>query len=113
MKLEDFVSASLTQIVNGVKNAQEHYAETGGSVNSANLRFRKAEGTQLVDSATGQMAQMIEFDVAVSTSEGTGTKGKAGVFVGPVGLGAQGASESTNSSHSRIKFSVPIILPSG
>ena len=33
------------------------------------------------------------------------------VFVGPVGIGTQGRSDSSSSSMSRIKFSVPIIYP--
>ena len=55
----------------------------------------------------------IEFDVAVTTTEGTETKGGIGVFVVAVGLGSQGKSDATNSSSSRIKFSVPIFLPNG
>ena len=113
MKLEDFISETLKQIINGVSTAQPHYSERGGTVNSRNLGYRKIEGTQLFDKNTGQITQIIEFDVAVSTSEGTGSKGGVGVFVGPVSLGSQGSSEATNSSHSRIKFSVPVNLPNG
>jgi hypothetical protein len=34
-----------------------------------------------------------------------------GIFVGPVVLGSQGRSDAGRSSISRIKFSVPILLP--
>lgn len=111
MKLQDFVAETLKEIINGVAEAQVHYAEKGGSVNSRDLRFRNMEGFQMYDVETGQPAQMIEFDVAVTTVEGTETKGGIGVFVGPVGLGSQGRSDASNTSSSRIRFSVPIFLP--
>lgn len=55
----------------------------------------------------------VEFDVAVTAEEAKGTKGGIGVFMGSVGLGAQGQSETKNTSLGRIKFSVPVSLPRG
>lgn len=111
MKLKDFVAETLKEIVDGVVEAQKYYVEKGGSVNSKNLSFRTDQGFQMWDGNTGQPAQLIEFDVAVTTTEGTETKGGIGVFVGPIGLGSQGKSDASNTSSSRIKFSVPIFLP--
>lgn len=111
MKLKDFVAETLKEIVDGVVEAQEHYKEKGGSVNSSRLAYRTSHGTQLWDESTGQPAQMVDFDVAVTTTEGSETKGGIGVFVGSVGLGSQGKSDASNSSCSRIKFSVSVLLP--
>jgi hypothetical protein len=113
MKLKDFVAETLKEIVDGVVEAQEYYKAKGGSVNSSSITFRTDQGLQMWDSENGQPVQQIEFDVAVTTTEGKETKGGIGVFVGPVGLGSQGKSDATNSSSSRIKFSVPILLPKG
>ncbi|MCP5489319.1 MAG: hypothetical protein H7A43_11810 [Verrucomicrobia bacterium] len=113
MKLKDFVAETLNEIVDGVLVAQAHYKEKGGSVNSPDLQFRADQGLQLWDGVTGQPAHNIEFDVAVTTTEGTETKGGVGVFVGPIGLGSQGKSDASNTSCSRIKFSVPVFLPKG
>ena len=55
--------------------------------------------------------ETIEFDVAVTVTEGTQTKGGIGVFMGAVGLGSQGQSSNQNASVTRIKFSVPLVLP--
>jgi len=55
----------------------------------------------------------VEFDVAVTAEKSEGTKGGIGVFVGSIGLGAQGKSDLKNQSVSRIKFSAPISLPKG
>ena len=55
--------------------------------------------------------QKVEFDVAVTASTGTATKGGIGIMVGAIGLGSQGKSEAQDSSISRIKFLVPMVLP--
>lgn len=111
MKLKDFVAETLKEIIDGVAEAQDYYSDKDGSVNGRKLRFRTDQGMQLWDKETGQPAQMVDFDVAVTTTEGTETKGGIGVFVGPVGLGSQGKSDASNTSSSRIKFSVPVFLP--
>jgi hypothetical protein len=56
---------------------------------------------------------MVEFDVAVTASSATGTKGGVGVVAGILALGAQGQSNQENKALSRLKFSVPISLPYG
>lgn len=111
MELKDFVAETLKAIVDGVVEAQGYYREKGGSINSASLSFRTDQGVQMWDDNTMQPAQQIAFDVALTTTEGTETKGGIGVFVGPVGLGSQGKSDASNTSYSRIQFSVPILLP--
>jgi hypothetical protein len=112
VKLEDFVSETLKQIVNGVRTAQDYAMENGASINPSTLSFRTDQGeVRLYERKTGRIAQEIDFDIAVTTTEGTKTKGGIGIFVGPVGLGSQGQLDSTNSSMSRIKFKVPMLLP--
>jgi len=59
-----------------------------------------------------QAVQRIDFDVAVTATEGTETKGGVGIMVGAIGLGSQGKSDASNASQSRIKFVVPMVLPS-
>jgi len=64
-------------------------------------------------SIQGQLVQTVEFDVAVTATEGTDTKGGIGVVAGVFALGSQGQSSEEISAVSRIKFSVPITLPYG
>lgn len=113
IKLEDFVAETLKQIIMGVKAAQEYAAENGAKVSPANLCLSHcAQGdVRLMEENTCRIAQEIDFDIAVTTTEGTETKGGVGIFVGPVALGTQGKSDAQNSSISRIKFQVPILLP--
>lgn len=98
MQLEDFVAESLRQVVAGVKRAQETTGGLGGIVNPQSKGY--APGINRID-----------FDVAVTAVEEAGTKGGIGILGGVVGLGAQGESNASNTTASRIKFSVAVALP--
>jgi hypothetical protein len=110
MNLKDFIAESLKEIIDGVIEAQKHYSANEGVINPADV-FYPGDTKVPVDRKTNVAPQLINFDVAVTATEGTETKGGIGVFVGAIGVGSQGKSESASSSVSRIKFSVPIILP--
>jgi hypothetical protein len=55
--------------------------------------------------------QIIDFDISLTETQGGEAKGGIGVFFGSVGLGAQAKSEAGSSAMNRVKFSVPIMLP--
>lgn len=55
--------------------------------------------------------QIIEFDIAVTASEGSEAKAGIGVFSGVIGLGTQAKMEGSNATLSRIKFSIPVLYP--
>ena len=97
MDLETFIAETLRQIVKGIKIAQEHEDCKGGKINP----FRPSGGE----------VKQIDFDVAVTATEGSEKKGGIGVFTGVFGVGGQANANTANSTVSRIKFSVPIIFP--
>ncbi len=101
MDLQEFVSQTLVQIIQGVKDAQQEARKHGGKVNP----------DQSHSPFPGKDIQNVEFDVALTVTEGTGTKGGMGLVVGPLALGTQGESKAQNSSVSRVRFSVPVRLP--
>lgn len=109
MKLKDFTAETLKEIIDGVIEAQKYYSEKGGAVGSRMYAFEKKDVIKDLD--TGRPAHFVDFDVAVTTNEGTETKGGIGVFVGPIGVGSQGQTDKANSSYSRIKYSIPVFLP--
>jgi hypothetical protein len=113
MELKDFVREALSQIVQGVKEAQGAVASTGGEVSPrfSNRQQDVHQALKLLKTDKGGIIQNVEFDVAVTATEGTGTRGGVGVFVGAFALGSQGQSQSENTSLSRIKFAVPVTLP--
>lgn len=62
-------------------------------------------------SKTLPVPQIIEFDLAVSATEGTEAKAGIGIFAGAIGLGTQAKLDDNNVTVSRIKFSIPLLYP--
>jgi len=113
MELKNFVTSILTEIIEGVRDAQildrpAHEGEVNPLLSSSPAEILK-QGYLLT--RYGEPMHIVKFDVAVTTQEGSGTKGGLGIFVGPIGIGAQGDSTFSNSSVSRIQFEVPVSLP--
>ena len=111
MDLKEFVAETLVQIVAGVKQAQAEVQTFGGEVNPHLTSPGSEAGKQGFLFAEGRFAPVVRFDVALTVTEGTGTKGGIGVFAGAVNLGSTGQSKSESSSASRLQFSVPLVLP--
>lgn len=114
MELKEFVSKALADIIQGVLDAQE---QLGANRSFVNPQLSTGQGDHEkhgnVVSIQGQLVQAVEFDVAVTATEGTSTKGGIGVAIGIAALGSHGQSTAENSAVSRIKFSVPLTLPYG
>ena len=112
MDLKSFVSQTLIQIVEGVNEAHSAVKAKGASVNpsfAGDVKNLPKSGFYHIGS--GQLAQCVEFDVALTVSEGTDTKGGIGVFSGVINLGSSGQSTNESVSVSRVKFTVPLGLP--
>ena len=101
MKLQDFVKESLLQVINGVNDANAALDDNTGSINP------RGRGVEKGRSVNGSPIQDVQFDVAISVTEGS----EVGAGLTVMGIGAKaGLSESTGSI-SRIKFAVPVALP--
>jgi len=109
MELKDFVSETLKQIMEGAKVAQEKAAEMGGAINPKGIISTDPKS---VKGPFAEPVQFIDFDVVVSTSDLDKAKGGLGVFVGEIGIGVKGEVEEQNLAVNRIRFSVPVYLPS-
>lgn len=111
MKLQDFVKESLLEIINGVRMAQAEN-RTNAAINPGNLRLGDdMKHSRLYDFDSKSLLSNVEFDVAVTAETSTETKGGIGVFAGAIGVGTQGQSDAKKVSLSRIKFTVPIRMP--
>ncbi len=112
MEIKDFVAQSLQQIVEGIAAAQAAVATSGAVINPSLMGGGDAIARQgILQAHGGGATTMVDFDVAVTVSEGTGTRGGIGVFAGVVNLGSSGESSNQNQSVSRLKFRVPLALP--
>lgn len=114
MDLKEFIDHALSDIVQGVLDAQQSLGENGKYINpELSTQQGTHEKNGKLVSIKGQLVQTVEFDIAVTATEGTGTKGGIGVVAGVFALGSQGQSSVETSAVSRIKFSIPVALPYG
>ena len=111
MKLQEFVSETLKEIITGVKEAQEYAAKQDARVSPRMHVMGSAEGNRLVTASNHDPLCIVEFDVAVTSTEGSTKEGGAGIFVAAVGMGAKRTSDTSSSSISHIKFMIPVLLP--
>lgn len=117
MELKDFVARSLTDIIKGVSEAQAAIQtprkDLGGQVNPRidSTSRREIKG-RLETQDNYQPVQMVEFDIAVTVSEGSGEEGKGGIRVlSIIDVGGKIDSKRENVTVSRMKFSVPVSFP--
>jgi len=109
MNLKEFIAETLVSIIDGVEAAQK---EKGGlSVNPPVAAYETDEKHKHLTSLDNELIQMVDFDVALTTTKGTNTQGGIGLMVAGVGLGAKGQTDITDSCVSRIRFNVPLQLP--
>jgi len=108
IQLKEFVQSTLVEIVEGVRAAQVEAEKIGANINPTQL-----ENVTAMHGKNWNVAQTVEFDVAVSASDEGSSKGGIGVFVAGVGLGVQHKTAELTSALSRIRFSVPILLSPG
>jgi hypothetical protein len=118
MDLATFIKESLVQLARGIEDANTALAGTSAKVNPRGIVPSPSGATKFYGYLNETQAeqylrvvQEIEFDVAVHASEGTETKGGIGILVGAIGLGSQGRSQAESISQSRLKFTVPMVLP--
>jgi hypothetical protein len=103
MNLEDFIKESLAQIFRSVHAMSAVAKETG-----AEIAPRQYAASGIVVNDVGRPVEMIDFDVAVTATDTGEVKGGIAVM----GLGVKGGQSELNSTVSRIKFRIPVTLPS-
>ena len=104
MELNEFVQKTIEQIIDGVYNSQPFAKEKGAIVNPPTTGINENGCNQ-------PKTQNIEFDVGLtSTSIDESVEG-IGVFLGSVGLGKKNESVTGNTAITKVKFTVPIVLP--
>ncbi len=104
MELHEFVRETLKQVIMGVIEAQESPVVLKSSAAIA----PSGQGT----SDKKSLNQEIEFDIAVTAKANKETKGAGGVSISIFKLETQGQSSKSNSHINKIKFKIPVYLPS-
>lgn len=109
MILKEFIKNALIEIVNGVSEAAKEVKGNNGKVGSVK-HFGSSKTGLFLDSADNPIVN-VEFDIALAESKELGGGGGISVFLGVVNLNGNGASKGESSTHSRLKFSVPVVFP--
>lgn len=110
MQFDDFVSQTLKQIIDGVSTAQEYARSKRANINPSSARFHSSTEGSIFCQNTGIPLQNVEFDVAVTVAESQ-KNNNGNPSVGEISVTSSNEATTQNSSVSRIKFKVPVLLP--
>ncbi len=115
MELKEFIKESLSQIIDAVKETQEKYKDTNVVICPDNIQEVK-NGLYILDEneydnySSRSKVQNIDMDIAISVTEKEGNKSGLGIAkIINAGISSENAQQ--NESISKIKFSIPIVLP--
>ncbi|WP_318481422.1 hypothetical protein [Photobacterium leiognathi] len=105
MNLDSFITQVITDIAKGVKDSQLEVGSLGGSVNPNDMDgFSGKEVSPL--------PQNISFDILVETSESNEDDLGGKVAIKVLSFGASHKTGDKYTHSQRIKFEVPVVLPS-
>ena len=107
MELKEFITETLTQIIEGVKSAQEKSKDTGALINPADTKAQENTPKTTQNDYIG----LVDFGVALTQIEGKEGKSGIGVYFAGIGFGGQQKTDTQNMSVTNIKFSIPVIFP--
>ena len=111
MELGEFIRETLTEIVKGVSSAQEEVKNKGAVIVPEGVYLSSANGTYQNQDRNRVGICQIDFEIALTQTDGKQGKIGIGVWFGSVGLGGQQKTDIQNISVNNVKFSVPIMLP--
>ena len=111
MELKDFIKTTITQISQGVIEAQEELKGTDMIVNPSGLATNP-NGEKYLRTDGSRYVQNIEINVGVTAIEKEGGRAGIGIVTGILSGGAQSSTGTSNQIVSTIKFDIPVALPS-
>ena len=108
MDIKEFTKETITQIVCAVHEANGLIGDVGASIPAGRIY-----GSQVMidDENVEKNIVKVEFDVAVSAVESAKVGGGAGIKVATFNVGRGANSQKENSTVSRVKFTLPLVLP--
>lgn len=112
MELKEFIKEVLSGIAEGVNESKTIYNNLGGEV-APNLKNPTGKNDSQMEAKYDHYKHVstVEFEVNLSNEEVNGKAAGIGVVLGNVSLGGKRDNKNSESMNTRIKFSVPIILP--
>jgi hypothetical protein len=114
MDLKNYITESLLQLMDGIKDAQDKISTAPIPENDKKYFGAYIAPTPLnLNKNTHDNFEKIEFDIALTVSKDSTATGKLKISVMQIDFEGRSQSvEEKNSSVSRMKFSIPVIYPS-
>lgn len=115
INLKDFISDVITQITDGIIEAQKTNKEKGCIVNPSNIQtLGTPDSITYRIGSTGSndgTVSILNFDLVIDVKEKTDKSG--GLKVGAAVVGIEGAAkkEISNSQNNKLNFSIPVLFP--
>lgn len=108
MDLREFVSVALSQIVDGILDAQNYVKDKRAIINPA----QNSEGLYIPRfKDRAYFIRDVEFDVAITITSEDKSRGGIGVVASFIGAGLEAETRQADSNVSKIKFSIPVLFP--
>ena len=110
MYLKTFVSEVITQVGEGILDAQER---SNNQYSVSPLVGFSDGNIQLTGSEKQSYVQSIDFDIAIVVQDKDGTQagGKLSIPFVNLSLGASNSEEKLTGNTSRVRFSIPVVWP--
>ena len=110
MELDNFIEEVLTNIVSGIRGAQDKDNVGAFVVPGGDGGHDYAKSARFSNSARLK-STIVDFDIALTVEESGKTAGGGGLKVAGIGANVTGETSSKDTKVSRIQFSIPVLLP--
>lgn len=120
MDLKEFVKESIVQISRGIEEANSELKDSEAMVNPIYVQTHSTQAQGYGRTAKrkdnskhpdSKLLQVLDFDVAVTVEAGKQGSAGAKLSIAAFNIGTEGKIDSANRSESRIRFTIPVVLP--
>ena len=115
MKLGDFIAQTISEIVNGVSQAQEYSKDKGALINPRHIGWNESRKSYFVNDISGvdeyPLVTQIDFDILLTIGDDDKAQGGVGIFAASLGLGVKSEAQEYSETVNRIKFQILAKLP--
>jgi hypothetical protein len=109
MELKEFVTEVFVQLTEGIEDAQNKLADKSVIINPTGSRGKDDKMYNLGDMHVP--LHIIDFEVALTTSNKQNSAGGIGVFLGSLSAGAKSDKAAENTAITKIKFQLGVVFP--
>ena len=109
MELKEFISETLLNISEGVRDAQKSERGKGSKFAPFSFQVNQGDGFQDVPVPHTNRLHNVEFDLAVTVNDSATAGGKISVL-GILGAGVEARKDASQTTATRIKFTIPMSL---